>query len=858
MTTDTQPSSTQRQALERSRRATMAALLRIDDSTLMELTRLTLPEIRAIQREIAQVLPAGNLPAFVLSGLVKLKGRRVTPNQVRRDLTALMRGLSLIPQGLYGVFVAGPAAVLYAYQKILQLAGKDPESAFPQGTWQFYLQFGMREDTARHANETVGFHCSLPPDPDPVAVAAAWVYAALELLYCYDDLLAADWTERVMLRLLLEEATEADVADRPPFVTLIRDWNRERPYHRPEDGADYLLHRQAAFRRFFKQRLALLPPEAQKRFRQRYQERLTEELPAYQEQMTILAILEPDRYQEHRIPLPLWQATIAFVWQGHTYLLPACQQDERGSPLCYPPQARGALPVPLYALSDEELCDAAGQPLLVDRSGRVWYRKSGHLLGSLRPPTPEAVMNWLAAIFAVPQTGAAPTLDLLLAESPRALQPQLRKRLPAATQEEIEALRRAPIVINWDCRPHELPLAYIRQDHRGIGDHALTLFRTERSMVFDQSHIFFDGMWGMAVAEVLTDSAIHWYRRLAGRPVVPQTPSPQPLRLLNSPEVEVLASPHRQRSEAAAESKGVDTRRLFRLRKWLRQRGVHLTVNDLLLLYRFFHVADYRPSPTVRQALEAFHSRATTPEGRAAWQSIMMTMARLGETNPALLIPMDASNVSPQERVFPTTFRNPLTEIRDRFATTRQRYRTYRDDPTPEHWTAFDRARRELLAYLKAFGELLDAVKAVTMRGESFNTATIRLLAHLPPSMQHLLDQIPQRIGVLNEIIKGSEVFSNVGRVAPGSSLARFISAKDDGKTKELIWGILTDDEGRMHISLRDFRPFVFHLLALGEATLADLLAQDYLDSYVKGLNRFVADLSTIIALEPARPPKSP
>ena len=136
------------------------------------------------------------------------------------------------------------------------------------------------------------------------------------------------------------------------------------------------------------------------------------------------------------------------------------------------------------------------------------------------------------------------------------------------------------------------------------------------------------------------------------------------------------------------------------------------------------------------------------------------------------------------------------------------------------------------------------------MRGESFNTATIRLLAHLPSSMQHLLDQIPQRIGVLNEIVKGNEVFSNVGRVAPGTSLTRFMSAKDDGQTKELIWGILTDDQEHMHISLRDFRPFMPGLLALGESELANCLAQDYLDGYVNGLNRFVIELSTIITLK--------
>jgi hypothetical protein len=226
--------------LEDTRRATLASLQEIDDNAIRQLTLLTLPEIQGVKEEVAQVLPAGNLPAFVLSGLLKLKGRRVNPDQVNQDIAALMRGVSLIPQGLYGAAIAGPAAVLYAYQKLLQLAGKDPADAFPEGTWQFYLQFGLREDTARHASETVGFHQALPSQPDPIAIAAAWVCAALELLYDYDELLATHWTERVMLRLLMEEMTEVTGSERSSFVTLVQDWNRLCPYHRPPGDSGYI------------------------------------------------------------------------------------------------------------------------------------------------------------------------------------------------------------------------------------------------------------------------------------------------------------------------------------------------------------------------------------------------------------------------------------------------------------------------------------------------------------------------------------------------------------------------------------------------------------------------------------------
>ncbi len=360
--------------------------------------------------------------------------------------------------------------------------------------------------------------------------------------------------------------------------------------------------------------------------------------------------------------------------------------------------------------------------------------------------------------------------------------------------------------------------------------------------MFDQSHIFFDGTWGAAVAEVLTNEAIHWYKRLQDRPPSPQTPPPLPLRLVAPPQAEAIAQPHTIPIEVSAESDGVDAQRLFRVRDLLRQRGVRLTINDLLLLARHFHAAGYHPTPTLQRAIEAL-CRSKSPQAQDAGQTIQSTLDRLQETNPALLIPMDASNVAPRERVFPTTFRNPLADLRERFETAYKQYRSYIDQPNPQRERAFDQARRELLAYLNTFGNILDTLKAVTMRGESFNTATIRLLAHLPPSMQHLMDQIPQRIGVLNEIIKGDEVFSNLGRVAPGSSLTRFISAKDDGQTKILIWGVLTDDQGRMHITMRDYRPFLSKLLALGETALANSLAQDYLDNYVATLNWMMAGL---------------
>jgi hypothetical protein len=68
---------------------------------------------------------------------------------------------------------------------------------------------------------------------------------------------------------------------------------------------------------------------------------------------------------------------------------------------------------------------------------------------------------------------------------------------------------------------------------------------------------------------------------------------------------------------------------------------------------------------------------------------------------------------------------------------------------------------------------------------------SIKLLAYMPAPLQRLLDNIPGRFDVLNDIIKGREVFSNVGAVAKTSTLTRFITAKDDNDKKTLAWGVI-------------------------------------------------------------------
>jgi hypothetical protein len=123
----------------------------------------------------------------------------------------------------------------------------------------------------------------------------------------------------------------------------------------------------------------------------------------------------------------------------------------------------------------------------------------------------------------------------------------------------------------------------------------------------------------------------------------------------------------------------------------------------------------------------------------------------------------------------------------------------------------------------------------------------MKLLAYLPGSLLKVLDEIPRRVDILNEVLKGEEVFSNVGQVARGASITRFISAKDDNDNKTLVWAVITDDNNILHMSLRDFRPHVANLHKINRGDLAELIAKDYLDAYVTGFNQFVKRLIEIL-----------
>jgi hypothetical protein len=441
---------------------------------------------------------------------------------------------------------------------------------------------------------------------------------------------------------------------------------------------------------------------------------------------------------------------------------------------------------------------------------------------------------------------ATTTTDLILAHTVRAKQATLISHLPELTQLELSLFDYVPIIINWDQRDHTETLHKIRSSHRGIGNHALTIFRTEHSFVFDQSHIFFDAIWGMMISQIITDGAIETYHHMAEQQGKQRVLPVTPLRLTSSSAFHNAAEKFSTTVEITAESETADLSQINRARKSLTRINIPITVNDLLTFFRSLHDQRYEPSLLLQKQLldlrMAGHGELVD-QVEGDWQ-------RRRADAPSLLLPMDASFIDPKLRLFPATFRNFLPDFFPIYEKATHILDELTYHPSPAVQKEFIEVRGQLMANLMVMVEYFKMLKQITRQGDSLSTAAIKYMAHLPPGMQGTLDLIPQHIGALNEILKGEEVFSNVGRVAPTSTLIRFMSAKDDGTSKLMVWGIMCDRHGSLKITLRDFRPHVAQLLDLSREELAQLITADYLEAYSQGLNQFAEDLAAIASVQ--------
>lgn len=765
-----------------------------------QLSRLTLPEIEAVVQLVSKVVPAGNVPGMILSGLARLPGRRIPIQKMRQDVNALFSGVEqILDQAVFGAFYAGPAAVLWGYQNLLKLAGKDPDSAFPEGAWQFYVNYALREDTARHANETHGFDTLLKQHNIHITNVdrlTAWVMASVTCLHQYHALLANEWHERVSIS-LLEEALRSSSNTARAARRLYREWELIRPYRRESDGAeyDYPAYRRMKFEEFLHGKLHTLPKPIRTIWTSKYKAAEAQELAAYQRQMSILAYLEADDYGETRIPFDLTEAHIGIIHNNSYFLLPVCEPG-------------GDQPLQVFT-AREQVASLLDSPL----------------------STPSQLAS--------------------LARVKRSALKGLHAKLSPMLVNELDNLRFAPILISTDVRTRSLPLSELRQAERGVGSHAMTIFDTGETFVFDQSHIFFDGAWGTALSEIMTNEALSWARYLSMIP----SPTPAgkriyaPLALqLSRNDLDIIAQAPQVAPEAGAETDRVDLHACLALRKQFKQRNdlLDLTINDLLVLYRAIHAALYRPSTQL--TVEIRKLAETNPEVAASLRKLVEEDSR---TTPSILVPMDASLKTPRERVYPLNVDVPLADLNllGLHAQTLQMLTAYETASGEERnalFASFNQLQKVYLASLAGFGAYLSRAKDIATQGQSPSVGAIKLMAHLPLPIQRLLDKIPERFELLNNLLKGREVFSNVGAVALNSTLTRFMTAKDDNNQKQLAWGIITDARSVMRIHLRDFRPHVVELLSIRRRDLANLITQDYLDHYAEGLNQFIRDLSRI------------
>ena len=768
---------------------TIAQALMLD-----ELSPLSLPEMEQAVEMVAKMVPSGNVSGMILNGLARLTGRRPSSQIVKRDIGMLFKGVEqVLDQAVYGAMFAGPAAVIWGYQKLLKLAGKSPEDAFPYGTWQFYVDYALREDTARHTNETHGFDTVLTTHNirlDPVDRITAWVMTAIDVMHRYNDLLENEWRERVHTRV-------ANDVSGGKLAKIYTHWERQRPYGRRTDSGDlsYVAYRRTKFDEYMSQMLETLTLEQQADWRDRITLLEAEQLPSYQQQMTICSYLQPDAHSENHIVIPIQELCVGVIYEGMYYLLPACKPGTT-------------------QLSDVMTVRAQITAILQDR-----------LIGD------DAFLRRLASVKRSAFVGLVDHLN------PKA-------------RESLNALRNAPILINADRRPHTLKLADLRQSERGIGDHALTVFDAGKTFVFDQSHIYFDGAWGVALSEIMTNEALSWghYLSLLPKPSSPQTEGVRPLIFdWQSADVSRIDSAPRISPETSGETDMVNLRSILSLRTLFKQRSdlLQLTVNDLLILFRAIHAETYKPSPDLMAELEAM---LKDPKLHHAAKDALAAIQKTD--NPAILIPVDASVASPSDRLYPMSFNVPLNElnlieIHQQTMAALKDYQNSAGDRT-EKYRRFDELQRNYLGTLAGFGAVLSRAKEIALTGESVSSSTIRLLAHLPRPLQRLLDGIPAKVDVLNDIIKGREVFSNVGAVVPSSTLTRFITAKDDNEQKTLVWGVITDSSRVMRVSLRDFRSHVRSFYAAGEYQMPQRITQHYLATYAQRLNTFINDLRYI------------
>ena len=185
-------------------------------------------------------------------------------------------------------------------------------------------------------------------------------------------------------------------------------------------------------------------------------------------------------------------------------------------------------------------------------------------------------------------------------------------------------------------------------------------------MVFDQSHIFFDGAWGAALAEIMTQEALYWANHLHTSAIDPAPVGhrrPQTLAFnFRAADLALIQQAPRVAVEVRAETDAIELKAILSLRRLFKQRSdlIQLTVNDLLILYRAIHALTYQSDPDLTRELEAMLEQTST---RPAALASLEALNSAKQGNPTIVIPVDASQHAPRDRLYPITFEAPLSQL---------------------------------------------------------------------------------------------------------------------------------------------------------------------------------------------------
>ena len=124
--------------------------------------------------------------------------------------------------------------------------------------------------------------------------------------------------------------TSPDFPDAELYASIYKSWRHILPFYRDHDAGydeNYADYRRVKFDEYLRKSVENLHPDVLKKWESLVREAEKNDLPKFQQQMTILARLEPETHRERRKFIRLENANIAVVYQGVYYFFPVTGLD---------------------------------------------------------------------------------------------------------------------------------------------------------------------------------------------------------------------------------------------------------------------------------------------------------------------------------------------------------------------------------------------------------------------------------------------------------------------------------------------------------------------------------------------------